>query len=267
MRAAGPEKSIVPRAEAPQFALAVPRPGGRVAGNQRQVYINTGVVSQARGSAYIEFGGTKIMAACYGPRDMLRGREYSAKGRLGCDFRYAPFACRHRRSYVQDDEEREFGAAVEQALQAAVVLERYPKASIDVYVTVLEDDGGVLGGAMTCASAAVAAAGIEMRDLVAGCSLAWAGDTIYMDPCGVEEQAADVVATTAYMASLGEVCSLLQDGELPFAQQADVLRAGVAGCNNVYVAQQHALRTAAGKTLERLQREAAAAATAAAEKP
>ncbi len=31
---------------------------------------------------------------------------------------------------------------LEQALGAAVRLEKYPKSSIDVFVTVLEDDGG-----------------------------------------------------------------------------------------------------------------------------
>ena len=52
-----------------------------------------------------------------------------------------------------------------------------------------------------------------------------------------------------------QVCSLIQDGEVPFAQQADVLRACVNGCTNVYLAQQHGLRLAAEKKKERIEKE------------
>lgn len=86
------------------------------------------------------------------------------------------------------------------ALQRSILLEKYPKSGIDVFITVLDCEGeagavtgvnsfqsggsnvggggsgggvdvgllGVLAGAITCASAAIADAGIECLDLVSG---------------------------------------------------------------------------------------------------
>ena len=49
---------------------------------------------------------------------------------------------------------------------------------MDIFVTVLQNDGGSLEAGITCASLALADAGIEMYDMVAACSvvseLAWA---------------------------------------------------------------------------------------------
>lgn len=38
----------------------------------------------------------------------------------------------------------------------------FPKAQVEVYIMVIEDDGGVLGASMTCASLALANASIPM---------------------------------------------------------------------------------------------------------
>ena len=47
----------------------------------------------------------------------------------------------------------------------------YPKSQIDVYVTILEDDGCTLACALTVAGLALADAGIQMFDLLVGASL------------------------------------------------------------------------------------------------
>ena len=47
----------------------------------------------------------------------------------------------------------------------------YPKSQIDVFITVLEDDGSSLAAAITCAGLAVADAAIDMFDVIVGSSL------------------------------------------------------------------------------------------------
>ena len=62
---------------------------------------------------------------------------------------------------------------MEQALLSAIRLDLLPKASIDVYVTILDLDTSVSGCialAVTGASASLADAGIEMYGLVTGSS-------------------------------------------------------------------------------------------------
>jgi exosome complex component MTR3 len=61
---------------------------------------------------------------------------------------------------------------LEQALLPALRSELYPRSTIDIFVQVLDCDGlhSALGAAITCASMALVNAGIEMRDIVIGCS-------------------------------------------------------------------------------------------------
>ena len=47
----------------------------------------------------------------------------------------------------------------------------FPKSSVDVFVHVLEDDGGALAAAITAASAALADASVPMYDLVTAAAL------------------------------------------------------------------------------------------------
>ncbi len=47
-----------------------------------------------------------------------------------------------RKLLRQDNEEKEFGVLVSETLSHAVRLELYPKARIELFVTVLENDGG-----------------------------------------------------------------------------------------------------------------------------
>lgn len=70
---------------------------------------------------------------------------------------------------MQEQDELESSAFMNRALEVSVRIDKYPKSSIDVYALVLQDDGGALSAAITCASLALAHAGIEMHDLVAAC--------------------------------------------------------------------------------------------------
>jgi len=49
--------------------------------------------------------------------------------------------------------------------------QHFPKAQVEVYIMVLEDDGSALAASLTCASLALANASIPMFDLVIGASL------------------------------------------------------------------------------------------------
>lgn len=62
--------------------------------------------------------------------------------------------------------------AIHQALLSSVRLEAFPKATIDVYITVIETDGieGCVAAGSIAASTALAHAGIEVFGLVVSCS-------------------------------------------------------------------------------------------------
>ncbi len=72
----------------------------------------------------------------------------------------------------QDAEDRSIGTQIHQALLSSVRLELLPKSSIDIFVTIIENDGieGCVSAGSIAASAALADAGIEMLGLVVSCS-------------------------------------------------------------------------------------------------
>eukprot|EP00037_Helgoeca_nana_P029990 m.366161 g.366161 ORF g.366161 m.366161 type:complete len:279 (-) comp28092_c0_seq12:2147-2983(-) len=228
-------------------SAAAARARARPADQGRQVYAKTGVVGRARGSAYVECGNTKVTVAVYGPRDLLRTREYLSIGKLDCEFKYAPFSAVERRAHVQDDEEKEAAAMVVEALATSVRLEKYPKSLIDLHVTVLEDDGSVLAAAITCSALALADAGIEMTDLVASASVAVVDGEPVVDPASAEEGQGGAVPllTMSYMPGFDEVCGLVQVGEVAADVQERAIQLCVQRCTQIHAVQESCLLTTA----------------------
>lgn len=116
----------------------------------------------------------------------------------------------------------------------SVRLEAYPKAVIDLYALVLQHDGSPLAAAISCASMALADAGIEMNDLVAACSAAKVGTHLLLDPALAEERRRSGGVLVAYMPSLDEVTQLLLTGELDSDSARLAIRLCLDGCSELY---------------------------------
>ena len=127
----------------------------------------------------------------------------------------------------------------------SVRLEAYPKSLIDLYITVLEDDGSALAAAISCASLALANAEIEMIDLVAGCTLGLEGKRLVLDPVAEEAANQTTTLTVAYLPSMDEVSGVVQSGEMPFELQGQAIQACVTGCGQINEVQQVCIRQAA----------------------
>ncbi|KAG0253274.1 hypothetical protein DFQ27_007505 [Actinomortierella ambigua] len=272
-RVAGPENAVAPLVEYPKDQLRwAPQQEHRHSSKRqpediRPIYLKTGLINQANGSAYIELERTKIACGVYGPRQKKASQlsSFSGKGTLNCEFKFATFSCQKRRHHIRDAQERELSQVLSQALAPAVRLELFPKSVVDVYVTVLENDGlaACLAAAITCASVALAHAGIEMLDLVAACSGSYmtvprnalgqpqtdatttaAGasrDEIWMDADLEEEKHEDGSIVLAYMPSLNQVTHVLQNGRAEGAVISQSVESCIEACNKIYAVMQHSL--------------------------
>ncbi|EDL92559.1 rCG51656 [Rattus norvegicus] len=237
-RIRGPEESQPPQLYA---AEEDETPAARDPTRLRPVYARAGLLSQAKGSAYLEAGGTKVLCAVSGPRQAEGGERgggpagaggeapAALRGRLLCDFRRAPFSGRRRRAPQGSSEDRELGLALQEALEPAVRLGRYPRAQLEVSALLLEDGGSALAAALTAAALALADAGVEMYDLVVGCGLS-------LTP-GL---------TVALMPVLNQVAGLLGSGEGGQTESwTDAVRLGLEGCQRLYPVLQQCLVRAA----------------------
>lgn len=166
----------------------------------------------------------------------MRRQEFRMKGKLTCEMKYAPFSCWKRRSPIKDAEEKDLSNIITQALEPAVMMEKFPKAQIDIYIMVLENDGNVLAAAINCATVALTDAGIEMYDLVTACSLVQEKSSALVDPVFAEErsQKARGVVTVAFLPVLNQISVLNMDGELSLQQTNKAVQSCIEGCARIY---------------------------------
>ncbi|MCS7096549.1 MAG: exosome complex exonuclease Rrp41 [Candidatus Bathyarchaeota archaeon] len=216
---------------------------GRRPDELRPIKVEVGVLSNADGSAYIEQGKNKILAAVYGPKE-LHPKHLALPDRmvLRCRYHMAPFSVQERKSPAPSRREIELSKVVREALEPAIFMEYYPRTAIDVFIEVLQADGGTRCASITVASLALADAGIPMRDLVAACSAGKVDDTIVLDLMDTEDKVGSADLPVAYMPNLGVVTLLQMDGILTLEEFEKAVNLAIDGCKRIYAMQKEALR-------------------------
>ncbi|KIH92244.1 exosome complex component MTR3, fungi type [Sporothrix brasiliensis 5110] len=220
----------------------------------RKIYLQTGVTPSASGSAYLELSsgavpgtsGLKLSCTVHGPRALPRSAPFSPHLILSTHVKYAPFATKERRGYLRDTSERDLAVHLETSLRGAILGDRWPKSGVDIVVSVIEADQdrsapsvdpdeelwglmSVLSGCITVASAALADAGIDCVDTVAGGVAAVVETTegvetetrdtketvLVVDPVPAEHGRIVAACCVAYLPNRDEVTNLWLKGDLP----------------------------------------------------
>ena len=197
------------------------RADGRKWNELRALYMKVGIITKAQGSVYIEMGNTKLTAAVYGPKEILRREEFSLKGKVTCEFKYMPFARAHYCEPRQNFEEKMISKCICEAMEGVILLERFPKAQVEISVQVIQDDGSALALALTAASVALINANIEVKDLVVGTTLRFFENSdVLVDPTAEEEYGPSSKYTggagfhLAVLPSLSQISYLKQTGKI-----------------------------------------------------
>jgi exosome complex component RRP41 len=218
------------------------RTDGRGIDELREVKITVGTVKNADGSAFIEFGKNKILAAVYGPREVHpKHMAQSDRCVLRCRYHMSPFSTDTRKNPAPSRREVEISKVMREALEPALMLEDYPRAAIDVFVEVLQSDGGSRCAGITAAAVALADAGINMRDLVAACAAGKVDEKIVLDINDTEDKEGGADMPVAYLPRLEQVTLLQLDGNLTPDQFNECLDKAIGGCKIVYEIQKQAL--------------------------
>jgi len=141
--------------------LAGLREDGRRAGELRQISAKLGLGGCHDGSCYLQMGQTRVLAQVFGPHEVdSRRNESHERCFINVEFTPAPFAGLERKRRRPNDRKGvEISLAVQEALLAVVHGESYPHTQIDVFLTVLHDDGGRLPACLNAASMALVDAG------------------------------------------------------------------------------------------------------------
>jgi exosome complex component RRP41 len=186
---------------------------GRKWNELRPIKMEVGVLKNADGSAYIEWGKNKIMAAVYGPKEVHPKHQVrSDRALVRSRYHMAPFSVDERKNPAPSRREIEISKVIREALEPAIVVEDYPRTAIEVWVEVLQSDGGSRVAGITAASLALADAGINMRDLVVGCSCGIVEDQVVSDLDDTEDKEGSGDMPVAMMPNLNLVTLLQVDG-------------------------------------------------------
>jgi len=217
---------------------------GRKPDELRPIKIEVGILSNADGSAYIEQGKNKILAAAFGPKEM-HPKHLSRPDRmvLRCRYHMAPFSVQERKSPAPSRREIELSKVIRESLEPSLFVEYYPRTGVDIFIEVLQADGGTRCASITAASLALADAGIPMRDLVVACAAGKVDDTVVLDLMDTEDKVGAADVPVAVMPNLNAVTLLQMDGILAPEEFEKAVNLAMEGCKKIYDLQKEALKT------------------------
>jgi exosome complex component RRP41 len=227
------------------------RVDGRKPDEIRPVKITVGVLKNANGSALVEYGGTRVIAAVYGPREALP-RHISMPDRAVLRVRYhmAPFSTDERKSPAPTRREIELSKVIREALEAVVFTQLFPRAGIDVFIEVLQADGGTRTAGLTAASIALADAGIPMKDLVIGVAIGKINGTIVVDVNELEDQYGEADLPIGIAPNLGEIVLFQLNGVLTREELKTSMELAFKAVDQIYRVAKDALHYKYMKLLE-----------------
>jgi len=231
---------------------------GRKPDELRPVRIEAGVLRRADGSAYIEWGGNKILSAVYGPREAHpRHLQDPARALVQCRYNMAPFSVSDRKRPGPDRRSVEISKVISEAFSAVVFKEQFPRTSVDIFIEVLQADAGTRCAGLTAASVALADAGVPMRDLVTSCASGKIDGVVCLDLNKEEDNFGDADCPMAIVPRTGEIVLLQMDGHLTFDEFQKAMSLSMGAAQRLYDLQRDALRRRYSVTLEDILKEPA----------
>ncbi len=226
-----------------QYVKNGKRLDGRKVDELRPIKIEAGVLSRAQGSAYVEWGQNKALAAVFGPHEALPQHIQNPKKALvNFVYRMAAFSVPDRKNPRPGRRDIEISKVCSEALEKAILVEKFPNTMIDVFVQILDSNAGTRITGLAAASVALADAGIPMKDMVSGVAVGKAGGEILTDLTKDEEDAPDAVdMPIAILPNTEEIVLLQMDGLLTTDEWKKAKELGIQGCKKVYELQKEAL--------------------------
>ncbi len=186
---------------------------GRRFDEVRPIKIEVGVLRNAVGSAYVEWGKNKVIAAAFGPREVHpRHQQSPIKAIVRCNYNMAAFSVPDRKRPGPDRRSSEISKVISDALTGQVFVERFPRTAVDVFVEVLEASAGTRCVALTASSLALADAGIPMRGLLVGCAAGKINGEVVLDLGKEEDNYGEADLPVGIEPMTGEISLMQMDG-------------------------------------------------------
>ncbi|XP_078285813.1 exosome complex component RRP41 isoform X2 [Rhinoraja longicauda] len=164
-----------------------------------------------------------------------RSKALHDKAAVNCQYSMATFSTGERKRRPHGDRKStEMTLHLKQTFEAAILTQLYPRSQIDIYVQILQADGGNYCACVNAATLAVVDAGIPMRDYVCACSTGFLEDTPLTDLSYVEESAGGPQVALALLPKSQQIALLEMNSRLHQDHLEKVVDAAVRACRDVY---------------------------------
>ncbi|CAK7896475.1 exosome complex component Mtr3p [[Candida] anglica] len=153
----------------------------------RKMFLKTGLVGNANGSAYLEVDDTIIEVSVFGPRP-IKG-SFIDRASFSVECKFLPYIPQPNEVTFNGSSttfnnngkpglsniEQKISSYLETSLLASILLEKYPKSTIDVFVTIISTNSTsqsntsllhLCNWIVNCSSLALVDSGIELKDIV-----------------------------------------------------------------------------------------------------
>lgn len=211
---------------------------GRRANELRKIKCKLGVFSQPDGSAYLEQGNTKVLAAVYGPHQIRGSRIKPIHDAVvvNCQYSMATFSTGERKKRPRGDKKStEMTMHLKQALSSVIKTELYPRSQIDVFLEVLQADGGNYCVCLNAATMALIDAGIPLKEYVIACNASLAnGEVPLVDISHLEETSGGSTLTVAMLPLSGQIALMEMSQRFHLDHLDVVLETAMKGCKDIY---------------------------------
>jgi exosome complex component RRP41 len=216
---------------------------GRKLDELRPIRIVAGALTQADGSAFVEWGANKVMAAVYGPREVHpRHLQQNNKAIVQCRYNMAAFSVDERKRPGLDRRSQEISKVIAEAFESVIFAEEFPRTSIDIYIEVLQANAGTRCAGVVAASVALADAGIPMVDLLPAVAAGKIAGKIALDLKKEEDNFGEADLPMALVPQSGRLVLLQMEGHMNREELAQSLDLGVRGCREIHEKMKQALR-------------------------
>lgn len=215
---------------------------GRKHDELRPIKIEAGVLHRAEGSCYLEWGGNKVLAAVYGPREAVpRHTQNPLRAIVNARYNMAAFSVDDRKRPGPDRRSREISKVISEALENVIILENFPRASIDVNIEVIDAEAGTRCAGLTAAAVALVDAGIPMRDIPVSCAAGKIDGQVVLDLGKNEDNFGQADLPVAISPRTGEILLMQMDGHLTMDEFNKALDLAIKGCHIVSDLQKKAI--------------------------
>ncbi|KYK30850.1 MAG: exonuclease [Thermoplasmatales archaeon SG8-52-3] len=204
---------------------------GRMPDELRKIKIKAGVLHRAEGSCYLEWGGNKVMVAVYGPREAIpRHTQNPLRAIVTARYNMAAFSVDDRKRPGPDRRSREISKVISEALENVILVEKFPRATIDVNIEVLDAEAGTRCAGLTAAAVALVDAGIPMKDIPVACAAGKIEDQIVLDLGKDEDNYGSADLPIAISPRTGNILLLQMDGHLTQEEFDKAFDLALKGC-------------------------------------